>query len=99
MGTDAAFLAPAIPAIAFALILVTGRRLPGIAPYLSIAAILASFVVWVIVLLAFLDDGAGTRSIEWFSVGGFEFTWGTTVDEISIVMLGLVSFIALGIQV
>ena len=99
MGTDVAFLAPVIPAITFAVILVTGRRVPGIAPYLSIAAILASVVVWVIVLLAFLEDGAGTRSIEWFSVGGFEFTWGTTVDEISIVMLGLVSFVALGIQV
>ncbi|MCH8101997.1 MAG: NADH-quinone oxidoreductase subunit L [Chloroflexi bacterium] len=99
MGTDVAFLAPVIPAITFAVILVTGRRVPRIAPYLSIAAILASVVVWVIVLLAFLEDGAGTRSIEWFSVGGFEFTWGTTVDEISIVMLGLVSFVALGIQV
>ncbi|MDA1256493.1 MAG: NADH-quinone oxidoreductase subunit L [Chloroflexi bacterium] len=99
MGTDAAFLAPAIPAIAFALILITGRRLPGIAPYLSIAAILASFAVWAFVMLAFLDDGVGASSIDWFSVGRFEFTWGTTVDEISIVMLGLVSFVALGIQI
>lgn len=99
MGTDAAFLAPVIPAVAFLLILLTGRRLPAIAPYLSIAAIVASFVVWVVVFVAFLDDGPGTRSIEWFTVGGFEFTWGTTVDEISIVMLGIVSFVAIGIQV
>jgi len=99
VGTDAAFLAPVIPAIAFALILVTGRRLPGIAPYLSIAAIVASFAVWVVVFVAFLDDGAGTRTVEWFSVGGFEFTWGTTLDEISLVMLGVVSFVALGIQI
>lgn len=99
MGTEAAFLAPAIPAIAFALILITGRRLPGIAPYLSIAAIVASFVVWIIVFVAFLDDGAGTRSIEWFTVSGFEFTWGTTVDEVSLVMLGVVSFVAIGIQI
>ena len=99
MGTDAAFLAPVIPAIAFALILITGRRIPGIAPHLSIAAILASFVVWVVVFLAFLEDGAGTRSVEWFTVGGFEFTWGATVDEISLVMLGVVSFVAIGIQI
>ena len=99
MGTEAAFLAPVIPAVAFVLILITGRRLPGIAPYLSIAAIVASFVVWIIVFLSFLDDGAGTRSIEWFTVGGFEFTWGTTVDEVSLVMLGIVSFVAIGIQI
>ena len=99
MGTDAAFLAPVIPAIAFALILITGRRVPGIAPYLSIAAIVASFVVWIVVFLAFLDDGPGTRSIEWFTIGTFEFTWGTTVDEISLVMLGVVSFVAIGIQI
>jgi len=99
LGTDAAFLAPVIPAIAFALILITGRRVPGIAPYLSIAAIVASFVVWIVVFLAFLDDGPGTRSIEWFTIGTFEFTWGTTVDEISLVMLGVVSFVAIGIQI
>ncbi|HIF13326.1 MAG TPA: NADH-quinone oxidoreductase subunit L [Dehalococcoidia bacterium] len=99
MGTEVAFLAPVIPAVAFVLILITGRRLPGIAPYLSIAAIVASFVVWIIVFLTFLDDGTGTRSIEWFSVGGFEFTWGTTVDEVSLVMLGVVSFVAIGIQI
>ncbi|MBT5319797.1 MAG: hypothetical protein HOL45_07815, partial [Chloroflexi bacterium] len=95
MGTDAAFLAPVIPAVTFALILLTGRRVPAIAPCLSIAAIIASFAVWIYVFVAFLDDGAGTRSVEWFTVGGFEFTWGTTVDEISIVMLGIVSFVAI----
>ena len=99
MGTDAAFLAPVIPAVTFALILLTGRRVPAIAPCLSIAAIIASFAVWIYVFVAFLDDGAGTRSVEWFTVGGCELTWGTTVDEISIVMLGIVSFVAIGIQI
>ena len=60
---------------------------------------MASFAVWIILFVTFLDDGAGTRSIEWFTVGGFEFTWGTTVDEVSLVMLGVVSFVAIGVQI
>ncbi|MFP6679663.1 MAG: NADH-quinone oxidoreductase subunit L [Dehalococcoidia bacterium] len=99
MGTDTVFLAPAIPAIGFLLILLTGRRLPEIAPYLSITSIAVSFVVWVVVLMAFLNDGPGSSSIDWFEVGRFEFTWGTTVDAISIVMLGIVSLVAIGIQI
>ena len=102
MGTDAAYLAPAIPAGAAFLIVLFGRRLPRLAPYVSIAAVAAALGVFVYVLLAFLADGAGSAGIEWFDPGWLArspFRWDTTVDELSVVMLGLVSFVALGIQI
>ena len=38
-------------------------------------------------------------SREWFSVAGVQLTWGMIIDPISIVMLGLVTFVALMVQV
>ena len=105
-GFDArelAFLAPAIPGGAFFLIALFGRYMPKRGAYISIAAIAASFAVFWVVLFGMLQDGAGEFSIQWFAVGEGAgrsiFSWGEIVDPLSVVMLGLVSLIALLIQV
>ena len=98
-GVQWAWLAPALSASAFFVIVVLGRFLPREGAFLSVVAILAGFVVFWYVLLEFLDFGGGEFSVDWFTVGGSTFSWGIIVDELSVMMLGLVTFVALMIQV
>ena len=65
----------------------------------SIAAILLGFLLFWIVLGGLLESGPSSMSIRWLSVGDTVITWGVTVDEISVTMLGLVTFVALLVQV
>ncbi|MCH8195658.1 MAG: NADH-quinone oxidoreductase subunit L, partial [Chloroflexi bacterium] len=67
--------------------------------FLSLLAILAGFGVFWYVLSEFLSSGGGTFSVDWFTAGDTTFTWGILVDELSVVMLGLVTFVALMVQV
>ena len=98
-GVGLAWLAPAACAAAFLLIAVFGRFLPsrGVGP--SLIAILIAFGLFWYVLLEFLDSGGGVFSTEWFSVGESVFAVGMIIDELSVVMLGLVTFVALMVQV
>ena len=111
IGVNAAWLIPALSASAFFLIIVANRvlgvALPGAAPRgasflspaLSIAAILGGFVLFWVVLIDLLQNGEGSFSINWLTVGATEIGWGVLVDKLSVVMLGLVTFIALLVQV
>ena len=94
-----AFLAPAIPAGAFVVILLFGRWLPGKGAYLSIGAIAASLVIFFIALADMNDNGPEVFSIDWFEAAGSTFTWGVSVSPISLTMVGIVSFVSLMIQV
>ena len=94
-----AWLAPAFCAAAFTVIAVLGRALPRQIAYLSVLAILGGFVVFWYVLVEFLSTGGGVYSREWFTAGDVVLSWGIIVDELSIVMLGLVTFVALAVQV
>ena len=99
IGTNWAWVIPALSAGAFFVILPFRRRLPKQGAYLSITAILGGFVLFWFVLLGFLDGGAYGSSVRWLSVGATKLTWGVHVDEISVTMLGLVTFVALLVQV
>ena len=99
IGTNWAWVIPALSAGAFFLVLPFRRRLPKGGAYLSIAAILGGFALFWFVLLGFLDGGAYGSSVRWLSVGATKLTWGVHVDEISVTMLGLVTFVALLVQV
>lgn len=100
MNASLAFLAPALPTCAFFVIVLFGRWLPRGGAPVAIAATAGAFVVFVITLLGMLSDGASAHSIRWFEVQGqATFTWGTVIDPLSVVMLGLVAFVALLIQV
>ena len=109
IGLHAAWLIPALSAIAFLLIIFSMRvargffandkRLALIAPIISITAILVGFILFWIVLVDLLKFGGGSISINWLTVGITEIRWGIFIDKISVSMLGLVTFIALLVQV
>ncbi len=109
IGMNAAWVIPALSAAAFVVIVVAGRAIgaaaPGsrahsaLAPAVSITAIGAGFVLFWVVLADLLEGHATSYSISWLSVGGAEIGWGMLVDRLSVVMLGLVTFVALLAQV
>jgi len=104
---EQAWLIPAIPAVAFVLLLIAGPYLPRHGDWVAIAAIGASFILFFPVLFDLMDaldadhEGfiGGTKSWEWLSFEGFEIRLGFFTDEITIVMLGVVLFVALMVQI
>jgi NADH-quinone oxidoreductase subunit L len=108
-----AWLIPVFSFAAFPIIVVSGKYLPGKGSFLSILAIAAGFVVFWVVLASFLDGGPNQdcfTSIDtgaltcnfsqtWFQVGELELFWGILIDPLTVVMLGLVTFVALMVQV
>ena len=99
IGTNWAWVIPALSAGAFFVVLPCRRHLPLQGAPLSIAAILLGFVLFWFVLADLLTSGTAELSIRWLSVGETTLTWGVSVDQISVTMLGLVTFVALLVQV
>lgn len=107
-----AWLIPAFSFIAFFLIVIFGRFLPGKGAFLSILAIVGGFAVFWLVLVGFLDASASSAdcaiafgqktcifSREWFTAGSVVLNWGIIIDPLAVVMLGLVTLVALMVQV
>ena len=109
-----AWLIPVFCFVAAPIIVVFGKFLPGKGSSLSILAIGAGFVVFWVVLASFLDAGASTKDCftsadtgsltcnfkhSWFHAGELELFWGILVDPLTVVMLGLVTFVALLVQI
>ena len=109
-----AWLIPVFCFVAAPIIVVSGKFLPGKGSSLSILAIGAGFVVFWVVLANFLDAGASTKDCfssadtgsltchfthSWFHAGELELLWGIIVDPLAVVMLGLVTFVALMVQI
>ena len=99
IGTNWAWVIPALSAGAFFIVFPFRRYLPVQGAPVSIGAILIGFILFWFVLFDLLATGAAELSIRWLSVGDTTLTWGTTVDQISVTMLGLVTFVALLVQV
>ncbi|MAF52550.1 MAG: NADH-quinone oxidoreductase subunit L [Chloroflexi bacterium] len=99
IGTDWAWVIPALCASAFFLIFPFRRYLPGQGAFLSLLAILGGFVLFWFVLGDLLTDGRGQFEITWLIVGDTTLSWGVVVDKLSVTMLGLVTFVALLVQV
>ena len=104
---EIAWLIPAYSFASFFLIIALGRFLPGRGSPISLLAIGAGFVTFWFVLVGFLtadcSEAFGVPTClfqrEWFTAGGVELAWGLIVDPLAIVMLGLVTLVALVIQV
>ncbi len=99
IGTNWAWVIPALSAGAFFIVFPFRRYLPVQGAFISIAAILLGFILFWFVLADLLASGTAEFSINWLTVGDTTLTWGTTVDQISVTMLGLVTFVALLVQV
>ena len=96
-----AWVISALSVSAFGLVVAFGRFLPKQGAYISILAIFLGFLLFWYVLKDFLDSGERSieYSINWFVIGDSRLAWGTTIDALSVTMLGLVTFVALCVQV
>ena len=96
-----AWLIPTLSAAAFVIVALGGRWLPGRGAFVSILAMAAGFALWLVALADMLGSGASVVSfgVEWLTAGGTTIGWGVHIDRLAIVMLGLVTFVALLVQV
>ena len=109
-----AWLIPVFSFAAAPIIVVFGPRLPGKGAFLSILAIAGGFVVFWVVLASFLGASSATDNClisehtesltcayqqSWFHAADLELFWGILIDPLTLVMLGLVTFVALMVQV
>ena len=96
-----AWLIPVFGFAAFGVIALAGNALPWRGRYLSIAAIAAGFALFWFVLLDYFERGGGFHrfGVDWFETGGVAVAWGIIIDPLTVTMLGLVTFVALAVQV
>ncbi len=103
MGAEQAWLLPAVPAGFFILLALFGRYLPRQGDVLGVLAIGTSFVLFFFVLADYLGIGSGTdlvlKSWAWTEIGDFHLRFGIAVDPITIVMLGVVTSVALMVNI
>ena len=99
IGVELAWVIPALSASAFVLIVLVGRWLPMRGAFLSVIAVLLGFVLFWLVLADLLRNGGGAFSMNWIVLGDVTITWGVIVDRLSVTMIGLVTFVALLVQV
>ncbi len=97
-----AWLIPSFPAVAFFMILFFGKRLPRKGSEIGIVAVLASFVISLIVLGHFVAGSAPSaldRSISLFRLATFHVEVGENVDGLAAVMFVVVTLVSLLVQV
>ena len=96
-----AWVIPAVNVSAFFAVVVIGRLSARLGAAVSITAIAVSFALFWYVLRDLLATGVESRtlSVEWLVAGDTTIHWGVLVDRLSVVMLGLVTFVALLVQV
>ena len=98
---ELAWLIPALSALAFLLIVSAGRFLPRHGAFLAPLALGAGFALFWPLLLDFLRTGPADFQWPWIETAGGQtvLAWGVRIDPLSVVMVGLVAFVALAIQV
>ena len=98
---EQAWLIPLYGVIAFAVLALFRGFLPWQGKHLSLLAALAAFVTFWPVLFDMVGRGVGLYHFprDWFTAGDLSVGWGIIVDPLTVVMLGLVTFVALAVQV
>ena len=99
LGIESAWLAPAIGILAFALIVVFGRYLPFEGSWISIISVGLTFGLFLVILGDFLANGSKVVSITWFQAGGTKLNLGMNVDSLSLLTIGIVTSVALAVQI
>lgn len=94
-----AWVIPALSVSAFFATALLGRFLPRRGVYIPLAAVAAGFVIFWFVLADIAANGSRTMSVDWIVLGDTRVSWGIIVDRLSVAMLGLVTFVALLVQV
>ncbi|MFQ5880417.1 MAG: NADH-quinone oxidoreductase subunit L, partial [Dehalococcoidia bacterium] len=97
IGMEKAWLLPAIMGATFAFLLLFGRYLPRRGDWLAIAAGFTTFALFFPILADLRDTPTellpGGRSWDWIRFPGFQVALGFEVDQITIVMLAVVTFV------
>jgi len=106
---DNAWLIPVVPTVAFALIILIGKRLPMKGSELGVFSMVISLVLSAGTAYQWIQrvNGASegqfvspvVRSWSWWQSGGFDFGIGQHVDGLSVVVLFVVAFISTLVQV
>src|SRR5437016_5517367 len=104
LDLERAWLIPALPGAAFLVLLLLRNLLPRKGDFVSIGAIFASFVLFILLFIEFTNAlGKGTlpgrEGFDWVNFSEFHLRIGFYVDSITIVMLAVVTFVALMVQV
>jgi NADH-quinone oxidoreductase subunit L len=103
-----AWLIPLIPAIAFFVILMFGKKMPRGGSEIGILSMLASFVISVGLVVQWVDlvNSSHGEEVEpvirswlWWESAGIEFQIGQQIDGLAVMCLILVSFISLLVQI
>lgn len=96
-----AWIIPGLAVIAFCITSLFGKNLPYKGIFLPIAAALLGFIFFCLIFVDFISTGfnPSSVSIDWIVIDNLSITWGFSIDEISILMLGLVTFISLLVQI
>src|SRR6478735_1103964 len=97
--TAYAWLLVALPLLGAAILLLGGRRTDKFGPVLATALSWGAFVVGAIVFLAMLGRGAEDRAVginlfDWIAAGSFKVSAGLLVDQLSMVFVLLITFVA-----
>lgn len=95
------WMIPVLPLAAFVIISLFGKYLPGKGSLVSVGTIGIGFILSCLVLVDFISDDFAPVSVEvdWIRINHWTITWGFLVDRISIVMIGLITFVSLMVQV
>ncbi len=116
VGMEQAWLLPALPALAFAVLALSNfffaKYLPRKGDFIAVGAMLAAFILFFFVAKDLIDQlpvaasklvDINTSGFSWikFGIDGkpFELHIGFFVDQITLVMLGVVTFVSLMVQV
>ncbi len=103
---EISWVIPVLPLAAFGLILLTGKRGPGHGSYIAVGAISASFVLSVCVAgWAVYHAFTGhefepfVRNAVWAVIGNLPIRMGFVVDQLTAMMLIVVSLVAMVVQI
>ncbi|WP_225975032.1 NADH-quinone oxidoreductase subunit L [Anseongella ginsenosidimutans] len=92
-----------LPLLSFILLSVSGKRLPGKGDWLATGLTGLSFVAALLVFMGVFQSDAPHTSLlfklEWFRIGNTTIEAGITLDNLSVLMLGLVTFISLLVHI
>src|SRR6476619_5547106 len=99
---DYAWIIPVIPAVSFALILFFGKRMPRQGSELGIAAV-GAMRAFGRGLIASSGEHVAVQpvihTVTWWQNGGIDFTVGTQIDGLAVMMLFVVTLISLLVHI
>ncbi|MCR8645080.1 NADH-quinone oxidoreductase subunit L [Paenibacillus sp. N1-5-1-14] len=97
-----AWLIPLFPLLAFLVLMAVGRQLKGLGSYIGIIAMLASFVLAILIFVERIDGKVADYTWsewQWLSIGDFNIHMGFEITNLNALMLVIVTFVALLVNI